>query len=97
MQRETGPHYSTISRVALITSMDVFFTMFVSTWVFRIREKLTAPIEVLYSASVGSGSHLEWLERSKSSYDKRPPLPVIRRARTRCPAQRLRHAGNRIG
>lgn len=38
--------YSTISKIALITSMEVFTTMFFSTVVFRSKEKLTADVVV---------------------------------------------------
>lgn len=42
---------STISRVALITSMEVFITIFLSIWVFRLRERFG--IAVLGAASLG--------------------------------------------
>ena len=34
--------HSTVSRVALISSMEVFITIFLSLWIFRTRERLTA-------------------------------------------------------
>ena len=34
--------HSTVSRVALISSMEVFITIFLSLWIFRTKEKLTA-------------------------------------------------------
>ena len=36
--------HSTVSRVALIVSMEVFLTIFFSVWIFRAREKLNAVI-----------------------------------------------------
>lgn len=44
-------NYSTISRVALINSMEAFLTIFLSVWVFRTREKLSATI--LMAAGLG--------------------------------------------
>lgn len=43
--------YSTVSRVALISSMEVFITIFLSLWIFRTQEKLTA--NTLIAASLG--------------------------------------------
>ncbi|SNT29711.1 Uncharacterized membrane protein [Noviherbaspirillum humi] len=43
--------YTTISRVALITSMEAFLTIFLSIAVFRTREKVTAP--TLFAAGLG--------------------------------------------
>jgi drug/metabolite transporter (DMT)-like permease len=43
--------YSTISRVALISSMEVFVTMFLTVVVFRSREQLNGP--VLLAAAMG--------------------------------------------
>ncbi len=34
--------HSTVSRVALISSIEVFITIFLSLWIFRTRERLTA-------------------------------------------------------
>jgi drug/metabolite transporter (DMT)-like permease len=42
---------STVSRVALISSIEVFITIFLSMWIFRSREKLTA--NTLFAASLG--------------------------------------------
>lgn len=42
---------STISRVALITSMEVFITIFLSVWVFRLHERFG--IAILSAASLG--------------------------------------------
>ena len=43
--------HSTVSRVALISSMEVFITIFLSLWVFRTRERLTA--NTLIAACLG--------------------------------------------
>jgi len=47
----TALNYSTISRVALISSMEVFFTIFLAVWVFKVRENLTP--QVIAAAVVG--------------------------------------------
>ena len=44
---------STVSRVALIASMEVFITIFLSLWIFRTNEKLTA--NTLIAACLGVG------------------------------------------
>lgn len=38
--------HSAISRVALISSMEVFFTIFLSVWVFKTQERLGLPVAV---------------------------------------------------
>ena len=43
--------HSTVSRVALIASMEVFITIFLSVWIFRTKEKLTA--NTLIAACLG--------------------------------------------
>ena len=43
--------HSTVSRVALISSMEVFITIFLSLWIFRTREKLTT--NTLIAACLG--------------------------------------------
>ena len=43
--------YSTVSRVALISSIEVFITIFLSLWIFRTRERLTA--NTLIAACLG--------------------------------------------
>jgi drug/metabolite transporter (DMT)-like permease len=47
----TALSYSTISRVALISSMEVFVTIFLTVAIFRSREQLNAP--VLLAACLG--------------------------------------------
>ena len=42
---------STVSRVAMIASMEVFITIFLSVWIFRTKEKLTA--NTLIAACLG--------------------------------------------
>lgn len=43
--------HSSVSRVALIASMEVFITIFLSVWIFRTRERLTA--NTLFAACLG--------------------------------------------
>lgn len=43
---------STISRVALITSLEVFITMFLSVWIFKTREHLTFTVVLACIISV---------------------------------------------
>lgn len=43
--------HSTVSRVALISSMEVFITIFLSLWIFRTEERLTA--STLIAACLG--------------------------------------------
>ena len=43
--------HSTVSRVALISSMEVFITIFLSLWIFRTREQLTT--NTLIAACLG--------------------------------------------
>jgi drug/metabolite transporter (DMT)-like permease len=43
--------YTTISRVALISAMEVFITMFLSVWIFRSRERLG--VAVVSAAAMG--------------------------------------------
>lgn len=44
--------YADISRVALITSMEVFITIFLSVWIFKTRENLTTAVIVAAVISV---------------------------------------------
>ena len=46
-------NHSTVSRVALVSSIEVFVTIFLSVWIFRTRERLTA--NVLVAACLGVG------------------------------------------
>ena len=46
-------NHSTVSRVALVSSMEVFATIFLSVWIFRTQERLTA--NVLIAACLGVG------------------------------------------
>ena len=45
-------YFGTISRVTLITSMEVFITVFLSVWIFRTRENLTPIVIIAASISV---------------------------------------------
>lgn len=52
--------YIEVSRVALITSLEVFFTIFLSIWIFRIRERLTPAVVVAAAISVAGAAFLVW-------------------------------------
>ena len=53
-------NYSTISRVALISSMEVFLTIFLSIGVFRTREKLSAAILIAAGLGVAGTAFVLW-------------------------------------
>lgn len=52
--------YIEVSRVALITSLEVFVTIFLSIWIFRMREKLTPAVVLAAAVSVAGAAILVW-------------------------------------
>lgn len=53
-------YYADISRVALITSMEVFITIFLSVWIFKTRENLTTAVIIAAFISVLGTIVLVW-------------------------------------
>ncbi len=56
----TALNYSAISRVALISSLEVFFTIFLSIWIFKVRENLTPRVFVAAFISIVGTALIVW-------------------------------------
>src|SRR5712692_433560 len=56
----TALNYSAISRVALISSMEVFVTIFLSIWIFKARENLTPQVIVAAFISIAGTALIVW-------------------------------------
>lgn len=52
--------YTTISRVALIGAMEVFITMFLSMWFFRLREQMGPAVVVAAAMGVVGTAFIVW-------------------------------------
>lgn len=52
--------YTTISRVALISAMEVFITMFLSVWILRSRERLGVPVVTAAAMGVLGTAFIVW-------------------------------------
>ncbi len=53
-------NYSTMTRVALISAMEVFITMFLSLYLLRARERLSVPVVVAASMGVLGTAFIVW-------------------------------------